>query len=76
MRRRVQSAETISGGWRETGVGNVYVDSATHWERMWGAGAKERCHNKKWLLMGGVRRRRETRNIQKLLRQVGWEGLE
>ena len=59
------------------GVGDVQLNGTLFRERTWGSDATERCYYYKWILMeGGGRIRRESRNIQKRLRQVSWEGLE
>ena len=76
-RHAAWGAETSSGGWRVTGVGNVQVDGVPRQERRWGVRVLERCYGDERLLMGrAVGWRRESRKIQKRLRHVGQEGLE
>ena len=76
-RNAAWGAYTSGGGWWVAGVGDIQVCNAPLRKRRWGLDATERCYYYKWILMeGGGRIRRESRNIQKRLRQVSWEGLE
>ena len=61
---------------RMVGVVNVQVDDIKYWEKRWGAGVTDICYDNEWILMGGkVGWRRQSRHIQKRLRQVQREGI-